>query len=367
MDCKGIEEQLSAYLDGPISPDEKEHIDNHLASCPQCSASLKGLKKTGELLKNLEEVEPPPWLTRKIMAHVREEAEQKKGLLHRLFYPLHIKIPMETFATLLIVGITLYVYKTVEPEIKFIESPPGITQTIPKDKALRPTEISPLPQQQNTKKDRSAKEATPVPSVPVEEDVLRLRGGAISDKVREERTAMDVSSKKETLDSAVMPAPVPSAPAPASREAKGSFFEAGRASEEREQRAREMGYSAARHGASKAKQQDEAISKQASGHRPAGQSKAAGAHKLMETPVTIEVKEVSIALRELEILLKQIGAQVIQRESRENMEIVFTQVKADRMDTFFEKLKAVGEIKGKIPSLAILETDSIIRIEIIKK
>ena len=99
MECEGIREKLSAYLEGVLPPEEKRPIEAHLISCQQCSSAFEDLKKTGAFLKNLEEVEPPPWMTKKIMARVRAAQEKKRGILQKLFYPLHIKVPIESLAT----------------------------------------------------------------------------------------------------------------------------------------------------------------------------------------------------------------------------------------------------------------------------
>ena len=73
--------------------------------------------------EDLGEVEPPPFLEQRIMSRIREEAGQKKGLLRRLFYPLHIKVPIQALASILIAVIGFYVYQTGEPEMKQIVSP----------------------------------------------------------------------------------------------------------------------------------------------------------------------------------------------------------------------------------------------------
>lgn len=123
MECHDIREKLSAYIEGLISSEEKLRIDEHLKACQHCSESLADLKKTLEYVRNLEEVEPPPWLSGKVMATVRSEAEQKRGILQRLFYPLHVKLPIEALAAIFIVITTVYVFKTMQPEMKLAKAP----------------------------------------------------------------------------------------------------------------------------------------------------------------------------------------------------------------------------------------------------
>jgi anti-sigma factor RsiW len=97
--CNDIEHNLSAYLEGTLSPEVKTIVEEHLASCPHCTKAVENLKKTEKLAREMEEVEPPPWFAQKIMSHVREEAQLKESLFRKLFYPLHIKIPIQALTT----------------------------------------------------------------------------------------------------------------------------------------------------------------------------------------------------------------------------------------------------------------------------
>jgi anti-sigma factor RsiW len=123
MECSDVQEKLSAYVDGMVSSEEKMFIDEHLKVCQKCNDSLAALKKTLQYVRDLEEVEPPPWLVQKVMARVREEAEQRRGMLAWLFYPLHIKLPIEAIAVILIAITTVYVFRTVQPEMKLAKAP----------------------------------------------------------------------------------------------------------------------------------------------------------------------------------------------------------------------------------------------------
>ena len=143
INCAHCKEQLSTYLDGIMTAEEKKLIEEHLSTCEQCSLALSELKKTQETLRNLEEVEPPPWFTQKIMNRVREEAESRKGLLQRLFYPLHIKIPVEALATCLVVVLALFVYKNTEPEMKALHEPEEIATVSPQDQAQKQYDRAP--------------------------------------------------------------------------------------------------------------------------------------------------------------------------------------------------------------------------------
>jgi hypothetical protein len=115
--CKDIKELLPSYLDDFLEPEKKKIIEEHLCSCSQCSKELADLKKAMQMLQEIEEVDTPPWFKQQIMARVRQEAaEKKEGFFKRLFYPLHVKIPVQALAMVLVAVIALYLYKAAGPE-----------------------------------------------------------------------------------------------------------------------------------------------------------------------------------------------------------------------------------------------------------
>ena len=157
--CAHCKEQLSAYLDGIMTAEEKKLLEDHISTCDQCNRALSELRKTRETLRNLEEVEPPPWFTQKVMNRVREEAESRKGLLQRLFYPLRIKIPIEALATCLVVVLALFVYRNTEPEMKAIHEPQETVGTFSQDQTQKQdSRVSSTPKEIEGKSDSILKE-----------------------------------------------------------------------------------------------------------------------------------------------------------------------------------------------------------------
>jgi hypothetical protein len=158
INCADCREQLSTYLDGIMTAEEKKIVEEHLSTCDQCSLALSELKKAQETLHNLEEVEPPPWFTQKIMNRVREEAESRKGLLQRLFYPLHIKIPVGTLATCLVAVLALLVYKNTGPEMKVLHEPEKTVTVSPQDQTQKQdSRVSSAPKEIGGKSERPAR------------------------------------------------------------------------------------------------------------------------------------------------------------------------------------------------------------------
>ncbi|MHC1696593.1 MAG: DUF2275 domain-containing protein [Geobacteraceae bacterium] len=132
MDHDSIRNKLSAYLDGAVTPVEKAQIEKHLVECDECRKSFHELEKTVQHLRSLGELEPPPWLTARIMARVREEAGREKGLLRRLFQvPLRWRISVEAVA-LVFLSVTGYlVYRNVSSELPQIAPLSGVTREEP--------------------------------------------------------------------------------------------------------------------------------------------------------------------------------------------------------------------------------------------
>jgi hypothetical protein len=131
MDCNEVQKRLSAYIEKAVSPKEKALIDAHLKGCKQCKRALADLKKAVDYVQKLEEVEPPAWLKQKVMARVRAEAEAKRGVLQKLFYPFHIKIPLEAVALILVAVGTFYIFKSMQPQMQLAQAPVETKEVTP--------------------------------------------------------------------------------------------------------------------------------------------------------------------------------------------------------------------------------------------
>ena len=215
MECDKIQEQLSAYLDDTLSSAEKGIIDNHLKSCPKCRKSLADLEMTMRSIKSLEEIIPPPWLTQKIMTRVKAEAElTKKSLWQKLFYPLHVKLPIEAFGAFLIALTALYVFKSMEPKINTVTAPSEktVSEYTAKEKDATPGTEAEKPSQApvvtRSKKDETAagapslQESSPLPAPPAEQPMVDQ-----GPPVKEKRAEARKSTERDML--------MKSAPAPA--------------------------------------------------------------------------------------------------------------------------------------------------------
>ena len=106
MNCKGICELLTAYLDGEVTPEEKAYIEMHLRGCPQCRTELEALTATqaslrGALKSMAEEVTPSVQAWEKVRARLEKKSSWLDGL-HRLLTSKTWQVATVTAAVVLI-------------------------------------------------------------------------------------------------------------------------------------------------------------------------------------------------------------------------------------------------------------------------
>lgn len=104
-----IRKMLAAMVGNDLPAAEQEIVRQHVAQCPECWSELARLQTVVKAVRETPEVDPPSWLTSRIMARVEEEAVPKPSWLKRLFLPLHIKLPIEGLALLMICVVAWYV------------------------------------------------------------------------------------------------------------------------------------------------------------------------------------------------------------------------------------------------------------------
>lgn len=131
MKCEEIQERLSEYHEGLLDRDTAGIVRKHLAACTRCREELRALAETRRAVSDLPSVNPPPGFAQRVMSRVREEAD-RPSLFHRLFLPIHIKIPIHALALLLVGGMAVYLYQS-HPPLPPVET--GPTSPEPKSTA----------------------------------------------------------------------------------------------------------------------------------------------------------------------------------------------------------------------------------------
>lgn len=327
MECRYFREMLSAYVDNMLSPEDKGRIEEHLQSCRECSTQLADLRKTIEHIGKLDEVESPPWMTRKIMAKVREEAQNKKGIFQRLFYPLHIKLPLEAVAAVLVAGLALYIYRDINPELRLANapteevSPKTLQKEIIKENKIGPfkkSEEKNVPQEVTTPPERPAQEPTAGKT-------------EATDKMEAAPRALATQKQLEFAGKERKAAPSPAPVTGAARPATGILSQ--ESTKEAAQAAPEM---------------------------------KAFAKKEMENIVlTVKVREPKSASEEIEKTITALGGKIIERRFLEGRETFAAEIDSNRFKELLEKLKIIGEVREEFET-EVEEGTLKIKIEVVE-
>lgn len=322
MECRDIQKNLSAYLEGLLSPEEKKIVDRHLPSCAKCSASFNELKRAKELLKKLDEVEPPPWLAAKIMARVRKEKEQRASFFKKLFFPLHIKVPVQALGVILVAVLALQIYRVVEPERRGIHAP------------------SPLAEK------KALKEETP--------EVAAKSAKAPSPYARQ-----NAAGEK---------APVMTRVAPEEKDKRGVL---GGVSPNQTEPSGQQAYEIAPEDAEKteallAKKRMDLESKEPV---PAAALKGqpAGANQQLMPLIIVSADDIAAAKGTVEDILKQLGGKEIEKITQGAIEIMIAELPSEKIKELSEKLKGLGDIKTEPRFSELPEGTFRVRIEITSK
>ena len=70
MECEGIKESLSAFLDGELTEEESSAVRAHLERCADCRKEIEAFRKMSALYRDLEDPEPPADLEERVLAEV---------------------------------------------------------------------------------------------------------------------------------------------------------------------------------------------------------------------------------------------------------------------------------------------------------
>ncbi len=331
MKHSDIRQNLSAYMDGSVTPEEKAIIDEHLESCPECRVALEELKKTAACIRELEEVEPPAWLAPKIMEKAREEAETKRGIFSRLFSPFPVKLSLEAAALVLVTVTGYLVFRVAQPEMDIV----GTAEKKETGKAAPMAEKPPAPAAPSLKK--------------------------------QARKEMAAGKREEKAVSPVPPAPsaLNQAPAPGEKEAPAPAPETGFApapSAKSAPRVFDFPDMAGRKEPESASSMQAERSMRASGMADEAKEEAQGGSIVLHTAKKAKKATkgnvetgISFVLRtdkgpsvagDLESLVVRLGGRVVKRGMSGENPIISILIEERKLDTLRKKLRSFGEVTG---------------------
>ncbi len=103
MNCRDIEQELSAYIDGEVTGAVRAEIEAHIAACPNCRKRLAELKK---LVEGTAQI-PKPQTAQQFLSEIRRKIAAdatpvRKTWADVLFRPAWLKVPIEALALIVI-------------------------------------------------------------------------------------------------------------------------------------------------------------------------------------------------------------------------------------------------------------------------
>ena len=255
-----------------------------------------------------------------------------------MFYPLHIKIPLEAAASILVVVLAVYVFKATEPEIQLLRAPSESVSPIPKDFAYRDkgkgvASVPAAPTAPITPQNLETKTATGG-RLEKDQDPHQLSGsGALRDNKMEE-PGPPVAPLKKMEPSESKPAPAPRAAVKEKDRAQPGVVES-----------------------------REAKGKSSLDSSTVGQT---AVYKSAPIGITLQVRDVREAAKKALDLLQQAGVRNVQTETTETIEIITAAVASQSIPNLLDQLNTLGKVHRRSPLPTTQEEPVSIRIEIIR-
>jgi len=90
MKCRNIRENLSAYIDEELYPDQSENVTQHLLHCPECSSALEVLQKVDTVLNNAPLYSVPAKFSEKLMHEIdiTSSSTENSNIINLIFAPI---------------------------------------------------------------------------------------------------------------------------------------------------------------------------------------------------------------------------------------------------------------------------------------
>ncbi len=332
MEHNDIRHKLSEYIDNALPADERDAVEAHLKSCRTCNDALDELRKTVEQVRQVEEVEPPDWMTRKIMAKVRAEAK-KRSLFQRLFYPLAIKLPIQAVAVVFLSITAFYIYKNIQPAQAPSEAP--IHEFAARQEARQ--------------KGARAKEHTITQEPP---DRLRKVPQSPGYKALDMKLEYEKPAPPRAKDKAeaLAPAKADEQPSIAKQETVAGKAAAPQAGAPAIMRDQAVSVGAAAPTEAKLKSSRQALN-------------AVSADKA-GPKIVLRVKDVEAATREVEQTIARLGGSIVKKENIDGKKVFVAKINAQKLPDLKSKLKVIGNVTDETATVRSQDGRVELRIEL---
>jgi hypothetical protein len=341
-----MKKKLSEYLDGELEAEEKAYVEEHLASCEDCSATLAELTKTLQYMGDLDEVEPPPWFAEKVMQRVREEAE-KESFFRKLFYPLHIKLPVEAVALVLVAVVAYFAFDAMRPGVV-------MKATVPTEEEVRVQSFEGADEKTfHAEREVEEKPFTPTPQVKEPEDESlwereEMGGRAVAPETTLKRKARQLKELEPGTE---------------------TLMKSEAAPDELTAKKRDMFFRDAEAPAEVARKAPEPEGEAAMDRLSMEESRYAGMAAALPEPslvLSMAVEDLDFAREDVERIIAEMGGALIDKD-RQPENVIMAELSSDKVDGFITALGSLGKIKSKALMEEVGRGQIFVRIELLEE
>ncbi|MBI2152306.1 MAG: zf-HC2 domain-containing protein [Candidatus Rokubacteria bacterium] len=178
MTCHDARDLFSARVDGLLTAEQRVALEGHLQSCADCAREWDRFSRTVSLLHSVPEARAPAGFAARVLEAAGREPWPRR-LLRNVFVPLHVKLPLEAAAIVLVSTLVIFLYRQTPELQRAAEAPPSagiVTQA-----SEAPAKSADVEQAQGYGKTAAAPQAAPPPA--------EERQGALQDVKERDRLA----------------------------------------------------------------------------------------------------------------------------------------------------------------------------------
>lgn len=197
MSCHEARELFSANADELLAPDQRLALDRHLQGCAECAREWDRFRRTVSLLRSVEEARAPAGFARRVIEAAAREPWPRR-LLRGIFLPLHVKLPLEAAAVVLVSTLVILIYRQTPELQRAAEGPraPAVTAPAPAPPPSRVAESEDVQRSRGPAEPKVAPPAVEPASKQAEAD------GGLAPEVAKEKDRLETKKQEEALTEA---------------------------------------------------------------------------------------------------------------------------------------------------------------------
>ena len=134
MNCRDLELNAIAFLDGKLAPSERRAVEEHLAACPSCRERVQGFSSVMGLLGEWHDIQPSPFFQTRLAARLKEEPVSQswwqtlwKEAMDRPLRPAARPVFAVALAAVMVVAVAVLQYSPAPLDPEPSGATPGVT------------------------------------------------------------------------------------------------------------------------------------------------------------------------------------------------------------------------------------------------